>query len=231
MVKIAKKLKKNNVAVDVVSFGAEDENQVRRYIHIHSWGGVLELPRLPNPAMPPKRSASAPEPSTSSSDASSDSSSSEGEQLPAQAQTTCLWGGVGCWSGSGFGGTCPFVARARHLAQCRLSAAYNARTSMSSPSCCTASTPRDPALLPHTGVPRALAKHHPPYPRAASTLRHTSPLSLCRPWPCRRSWRRSWRPSTPTATATWSSSRPGLCCPTCSSRRPSSRWALSAAEL
>ena len=28
--KIAKKLKKNNVAVDVVSFGAEDENQVRR---------------------------------------------------------------------------------------------------------------------------------------------------------------------------------------------------------
>ena len=28
LVKIAKKLKKNNVAVDVVSFGAEDENQV-----------------------------------------------------------------------------------------------------------------------------------------------------------------------------------------------------------
>lgn len=29
LVKIAKKLKKNNVAVDIVSFGAEEENQVR----------------------------------------------------------------------------------------------------------------------------------------------------------------------------------------------------------
>jgi hypothetical protein len=29
LVKIAKKLKKNNVAVDVVSFGSEEDNQVR----------------------------------------------------------------------------------------------------------------------------------------------------------------------------------------------------------
>jgi hypothetical protein len=47
----------------------------------------VHLPRLPVPAMAPKRSAStSPEPSTSSSDASSDSSS-DGEKLPAQ-QTT-----------------------------------------------------------------------------------------------------------------------------------------------
>jgi hypothetical protein len=44
----------------------------------------VHLPRLPIPAMSPKRSAStSPEPSTSSSDVGSDSSSSDGEQLPA----------------------------------------------------------------------------------------------------------------------------------------------------
>ncbi len=49
--------------------------------------GRVYLPRLPIPAMSPKRSASAsPKPSTSSRDARSDSSS-DGEQLPAQ-QTT-----------------------------------------------------------------------------------------------------------------------------------------------